>query len=269
MPPPSRVAERIAAQIKRFQPILTSAKDRDVGEADTSTIVKDMLSELLGYDKYSEITAEHLIKGTFCDLAIKLDGKLRVLIEVKAIGLDLKEAHSKQAVDYGANQGVEWVILTNGIIWRVYRIVFAQPISQDLVMELNFAALNARSEAHIDSLYLLSKEGYGKSLLDDYHQQRQAMSRFFLGALILTDSVVDVIRRELRKLSPGVKFEVEEIREVLTHEVLKREVIEGDKATDARKKITRAMAKAAKPVVVKDDAAVAIYSGPTTTGSEP
>ncbi|MDB6118872.1 MAG: hypothetical protein JWO08_2653 [Verrucomicrobiaceae bacterium] len=249
MPTPSRAAERIATQIKRFQPILLAAKDRDVGEADTSTIVKDILSELFGYDKYSEITAEYLIKGTFCDLAIKLEGKLRVLVEVKAIGLELKEAHSKQAVDYGANQGVEWVLLTNGIVWRVYRIVFAQPISQELVIEVNFSALNPRTESHIDSLYLLTKEGHGKSLLDGYHQQRQAMSRFFLGALVLSDAVVEVIRRELRKLSPGVKFELDEIREVITHEVLKREVIEGDKAMDARKKIARAWAKAAKPVV--------------------
>ena len=32
---PKRVAERIIAGIKRYQPILESAKTRDVGEADT------------------------------------------------------------------------------------------------------------------------------------------------------------------------------------------------------------------------------------------
>ena len=37
-----------------------------------------------------------MIRGTFCDLAIKLDGTLAVLIEVKAIGLDLKEQYVKQ-----------------------------------------------------------------------------------------------------------------------------------------------------------------------------
>ena len=106
---PTRVYDRLVSSLKRFQPILTAAKARDAGEADTSTIVKDALAEVFGYDKYTEITSEYLIKGTYCDLAIKLDGKLVVLIEVKAIGLELKDSHAKQAVDYAANQGVEWV----------------------------------------------------------------------------------------------------------------------------------------------------------------
>ena len=48
---PKKVAERLIAGIKRFQPILLAAKTRDVGEADTVTIVKDMLGEVFGYDK--------------------------------------------------------------------------------------------------------------------------------------------------------------------------------------------------------------------------
>ena len=42
------------------------------------------------------------------------NGKLHYLIEVKAIGSDLKENHVKQAVDYAANEGVDWVLLTTG-----------------------------------------------------------------------------------------------------------------------------------------------------------
>ena len=86
-----KVAERITAGLKRFQPILASAKSRDVNESDTVVIVTDVLQEVFGYDKYSEITSEHMIRGTFCDLAIKLDGQLALLVEVKAIGIDLKE----------------------------------------------------------------------------------------------------------------------------------------------------------------------------------
>ena len=89
--------------------LLVSSKARDDGEADTVMVVTDMLDQLFGYDKYSEITAEYSIRGTYCDLATKLDGVLQLLIEVKAIGLDLTDQHVKQAVDY-ANQGVDWVI---------------------------------------------------------------------------------------------------------------------------------------------------------------
>ena len=84
---PNKVANRLVAGIKHFQPILAAAKARDVGETNTVTIVKDMLADVFGYDKYTELTSEFSIRGTYCDLAIKLDGRLATLIEVKAIGI--------------------------------------------------------------------------------------------------------------------------------------------------------------------------------------
>ena len=123
---PQKVARRLSLGLKQFQPILESAKSRDVNESDTVVIVTDILSEIFGYDKYNEVTSEYAIKGTYCDLAIRLNGKLHYLIEVKAIGSDLKENHIKQAIDYAANEGVDWVLLTNGITWRVDRRVLRQ-----------------------------------------------------------------------------------------------------------------------------------------------
>src|SRR5690242_10707770 len=95
-----KVADRIASGLKRFQPILQAAHARDINESDTVVIITDVLQYVLGYDKYAEITSEHAIRGTYCDLAIKIDGRLALLIEVKAIGLGLKDNHVKQAVDY-------------------------------------------------------------------------------------------------------------------------------------------------------------------------
>ncbi len=81
----SRISDRLAAGLKKYQPILSSAKSRDVNESDTSLIATDILAEVFGYDKYSEITRELCIRGTFCDLATRIDGKFQLLIEVKAI----------------------------------------------------------------------------------------------------------------------------------------------------------------------------------------
>jgi hypothetical protein len=239
MPVPSRIADRITAGIKRFQPILTAAKARDVNESDTSIIITDMLADVFGYDKYTEVTSEFAIRGTFCDLAIKQEGKIRLLIEVKAIGSDVRDSYIKQAVDYAANQGVEWVLLTTGVVWQVYRVSFTQPITQDLVCTFDFLTLNPKDEATLETLFMISKEGMTKSLLDDYHTQRQAMSRFFLGAMVLSDPVIEIIRRELRRVSPGVRLEIDQIRKALAEEVIKREVVEGDKAEEARRKISR------------------------------
>lgn len=236
---PARAAERIRAALKQFQPILASAKSRDVNESDTVVIVTDLLQAVFGYDKYSEITSEHTIRGTYCDLAVKLDGKLAFLLEVKAIGIGLKDQHVKQAVDYAANQGVEWVGLTNGCIWRIYRVHFAKPIEHELVIEIDFSALNPKSSADIEMVGLLSKECWMRSRMSEYYEQRQALSRFTLGALLLSDAVVDVVRRELRRVVE-VKVEADEVRAVLQNEVLKREVLEGDKAAVAARRVTRA-----------------------------
>lgn len=249
---PAKIADRIASGIKRFQPIMMAAKARDVGESDTVTIVVDMLAEIFGYDKYSEITSEHAIRGTFCDLATKIDGSLQMLLEVKAIGLDLKESHVKQAVDYAANQGVDWVVLTNAVSWRVYKVTFAKPIDQELVIDVDFCALSPKNPKDIESLFLLCKEGWIKSVLGEYHTQKQALSRFFLGSMILSEPVLQLLRRELRRLSPDVRVEVDEIKAVLTAEVLKRDVTEGEQADNARKKIARSVATALRTRRTKD-----------------
>ena len=248
-----KVAERLTSGIKRFQPVLANAKSKDVNESDTVIIITDMLADVFGYDKYAEITSELAIKGTYCDLAIKLDGKIRLLIEAKAIGIELKDAHIKQAIDYAANQGIEWVVLTNAVTWRMYSVTFGQPISHELVEEFDFMVLNAKSDADLDSAYLFTKEALTRDVLEEYQLQRQAMSRFFLGALLLSDPVLAVVRRELRRMSPDVKIEVEEIRTALTEEVIKRDVLEGERADDARKKIAKMQrAKAQKGAEAED-----------------
>jgi predicted type IV restriction endonuclease len=241
---PAKVAARLTAGIKRFQPILASAKSRDVNESDTVVIVADMLQEIFGYDKYSEITSEHLVRGTYCDLAVKLEGALAFLAEVKAVGLELKESFVKQAVDYAANQGIEWVVLTNGATWRAYKIGFGKPITNELVVDIDFLSLSHRNEDHLELLYLLSKEGWQRSRLGDYHVQKEALSRYSIGAILTGDAVLEVVRRELRRVAPGVKVELSDVRAVIENEVVKREVIEGERATQAKRLVSRAAGKA-------------------------
>lgn len=268
---PSKISARIAAGIKRFQPILAAAATRDVNESDTVVIVTDILSEMLGYDKYAEVTSEHAIRGTYCDLAVKLDGKVAFLIEVKAIGLDLRDAFTKQAIDYAANQGVEWVVLTNGATWRAYKVSFTKPITNELVLDLTFANLNSRSTEDIAKLFLLSKEGWQRSKIDEYQVQREALSRYSIAALLLSDPVLDVIRRELRRVSPGVKIEESDIQAVLEQEVLKRDALEGDRAAEAKRRVNRASNKSLRRTSAPDVDAIVpdLPVPPAPTGALP
>ena len=214
-----------------------------------------MLADVFGYDKYSELTSEHAIRGTYCDLAIKLDGNLTTLIEVKAVGIDLKDAHVKQAIDYAANQGVDWVLLTTGVRWCVYRVHFTKPINHDLVVDIDFLKVSQRSADDLEVLYLWCKEGWQRSALGEFHAQKQALSKFFLGAVVTSQATLDVIRRELRRISPDIKITTDQIQAVLLKEVLKREVVEGEKADEARKVVNRASGKALRTVSSKESKA--------------
>ena len=80
---PKKVADRFATTVGAFQRVLADAKDRDVNESDTVTIITDILSDVLGYNKYSDITSEQAIRGTYCDLAVKHDGKVQFLSRVR------------------------------------------------------------------------------------------------------------------------------------------------------------------------------------------
>ena len=234
-----KVQNRITQGLKQFLPILASAKARDVSEADTVTLVKDMLAEIFGYDKYVEVSSEFSIRGTYCDLAIKLDGKLTLLIEVKAIGIDLKDQHVKQAVDYAANQGLDWVILTNASKWQVYKLEFSKPISKELVLEINVENCSTRSSSDIDLLYLLCKEGWQKSALGEFNSQQQALSSYTIAALLQSDTVLKTLKRELKRLSTDVRIEEGDITRVLLSEVIKRDALEGDKAKEAKRRVNR------------------------------
>lgn len=236
---PKRVAERFASKLKTFQSVLQQQRDRDVSEADTVTLVKDILSEAFGYEKYAELTSEHSVRGTYCDLAVKLDGKLSFLLEVKAIGHDLKDSHVKQAVDYASNQGCDYVVLTNGIVWRLYKVLFKKPIDKQVITEFDLLDVSTKDDGDLERLFLLSREGFTKNALADYCDRKDATSRFMLAAIILnSESVQSAIRREIRRVSE-ILVTQEDVEKILREEVLKRETTEGEAAMAACRRVSK------------------------------
>lgn len=243
---PAKATDRIRDGLKRFQPILSAAKARDVNESDTVVLVTDMLQYVFGYDKYSEITSEHMIRGTFCDLAVKISGNLAFLLEVKAIGSELKDQHVKQAIDYAANQGVEWVGLTNGSVWRVYKVGFNKPIDFEIVVEFDLLTLSHRDGDAIETLGLLAKEGWQRAHIGEYHSHKQALSKYTLSAILLSEPVLKTVRRQLRVTTPGIKADIEEIKAAIETDVIKREILEGERAANAQRQVKRATRRAKK-----------------------
>jgi len=236
---PTAVSKRLVSSVPKFKKVLQKAKERDVNESDTVTIVTDMLEEVFGFDKYSEITREFAIQGTYCDLAIKTGKQVDYLIEVKAIGLDLKDSHLKQAVNYASREGIKWVVLTNGIIWQIHRVTLDTRVVSENLCTIDFFEINPKRKEEAEILFLLCKRGLIKDNIDKYYEFKQSINRYTVGAVLCTESVASAVRRELRKMNPGIKVSTDEIQEMINSEVLKREVIGSDSGEEARKQVAK------------------------------
>jgi hypothetical protein len=234
---PQKVMKRFVKTVPRFQKVLQIAKDKDVSEANTVDVLTDIFREVFGYDKLLEVTREVPIQGTYCDLALMVEDKVQFLVEAKAIGIKLKTPHIHKTVGYGAFDGIPWVVLTNGLEWRVYCIRFEQPINYDLICNFDFTVLNPRDQKDQECLFLLSKEGLNKNARDDFYKKVRIVNRYVIGRLILSEPVLTVLRHELKRMSEGVKVGVSDVEQIILTEVLKREVVEGEEAGAALKKV--------------------------------
>lgn len=235
----AKVATRIATCVKRYQGILNAIQKKDISEADTVTVINDILADVCGYDKYHEVTSQYAIRGTHVDLAVKVNDSIRFLVEVKAIGIELKDIHVKQAIDYAANEGIEWVVLTNGAVWRVYKVHFGQPIEKILVCEVDLIALSAKSNEILECFGNLSREGFSQDTMADLLHEKQIKNKFTIAALLLTDDVLDDLRKEIRRLSSGVRVDVDFLRALLNSEIIKRDLIDSEDAKAAAQNVKR------------------------------
>ena len=248
---PKRVQDRLIDNLKKYKPEIEEWKAADLGEADTVSRVRDMLTDIFGYEK-KEVTAEYRIKSNRCDLATKVDDKLQTLIEVKAIGHALKDQDVEQAANYVANltkHECKWAILTNGQHWRLYAVECQGKVEPDLVVDIDFLNLDQKSDDDIALLFLLCKEGWAKSAVDEYQTQKEPLDRYIIAATLLTDRALEGIKRELRRVSPDASIDPEDIKAVLIKDVIKRELLEDGKAEDARNTVRKA-----QKVILRDTA---------------
>ena len=86
--------------------------------------------------------------------------------------------------------------------------------------------------------------------LQQFHQQAQIVNRYVVAELLQSDAIVGLIRKEMRRLFDNLKVADEQLRTILTTDVIKRDALDGDSAITARstiKKATTALARKAAP----------------------
>jgi hypothetical protein len=79
------------------------------------------LLQMAGWDLWNteEVTPEFAVGGKRVDYALRLNGTVKVFVEIKRPSEDLN-AHQEQLLNYAFQQGVRMAILTNGHLWWWY-----------------------------------------------------------------------------------------------------------------------------------------------------
>ncbi|MEU8252121.1 hypothetical protein [Nonomuraea sp. NPDC048916] len=215
--------DRVRAAIRRYAKPLNDLVARDANEGDTRLLITDFLCVGLGYDKYDDLTTEYQVKGEFADYGIRIDKQLVAFIEVKRCSQKLNAKHLRQVQMYAVNEGVEWMILSNGQVWQAYHMTAGLPVVIDLALEVDLLS-DAGLGAKTDALFYLTKEAFKRRLIDDLWRARAATSPKSLAQVLLSDVVADAIRKELRRQT-NHNADASEIHRILRDEVLRPETL--------------------------------------------
>jgi predicted type IV restriction endonuclease len=216
--------ERVKVAIRKYSKPLADLVARDANEGDTRLWVTDFLCDALGYDKYADLTTEYQVKGEFADYGVRIDKQLVAFIEVKRATTKLDVKHLRQVEMYAVNEGVEWVILTNGPHWKVYHITGGLPVVIDIAMDVN--VLGEDSPQHkANQLFYLTRESLRKRQIDELWHAQRAMSPKSLAKVLTAEPVLSAIQKELRRQT-GHIAQPAELSKLLKGNVLRPECFE-------------------------------------------
>lgn len=216
--------ERVKAGIRKFAKPLNDLISRDANEGDTRMLVNRMLTDVLGFDEFSDLTTEYAVKGEFADYGIRIDRDLVAFVEVKRVATKLGAKHLRQAEMYAVNEGVEWIILTNGADWRAYHLTGGLPVEIDLALDVNLVGEESLGQK-AGQLFYLSRESLKRRQIDELWKARRATSPKSLARVLDSDAVTEAIRKELKRAT-GQKVEAAEIRKLLAETVIRPECLE-------------------------------------------
>lgn len=213
--------ERVKAAIKHFNKALRDLAERDANEADTRLVVTDFLCDALGFNKYAELSTEYRVRSDFADYAIRIDNDVLAFVEVKRINTKLGVKHLRQVQSYAVNEGVEWIVLTNGAQWQVYHLTGGLPIITEMAVEVDLLG-DATPQHKADSIFCITRESLKRGRLSDLWQAKHATSPKSLASVLLSPTVVQAVRKELRHMT-GFNVGIEEVADLLRSTCLREE----------------------------------------------
>lgn len=193
----------------------------DLDESGTRLMINSFLTDVLGFAAIEEVKTEYMIRGTYADYVIQTKGIRHFLVEVKSLSLTLSDKHLRQAINYGANEGIEWALLTNGKQFDFYKILFQKPIESRLVFSFDLCDASNLKKC-MDIIQFLHREAVLNKGLDRLWQKTVALDPKNVSGLLFGKPVINFIKRTLNKKFRN-KFSESEIENAINR-VIREEI---------------------------------------------
>ncbi|MBU1180293.1 N-6 DNA methylase [Patescibacteria group bacterium] len=163
--------EKIKGLIEKYEKAKSSGILKSYSEEETKKGFIEPLFEILGWNisEKKEVSLEETISSKRVDYGFYLDERIKFYLEAKKFNVDLySEDFANQAVRYSFNKGAVWSVLTN---FETLIIFNAQDIERKLADKKLLTIHYSEYVDKFDKLWLLSKEAFGKDLLDRYGEE--------------------------------------------------------------------------------------------------
>jgi len=208
MATPNQISQ-LYTKLKAYKKRYLRKQYADLDESATRLMVNSFLIDILGYTELEEVKTEFRIRGEYADYVIQLERKKHFVVEVKAIQLDLTEKHLRQSVNYAANEGIDWIILTNAKQVELYKVLFNKPIEVKKIFSFDLSNEKDLKKA-AESLILICKKSVEKKELEHFWKRFQAMEPGPLSKNLYNIDIIRFLKKTLKKKT-GLTFSEDDI----------------------------------------------------------
>lgn len=192
------MAPDIRKPLKKFLPHLIEAREKNLNEADTIQRIEKLFELVLGYDILGDVSREAQLKGKYVDMVLKIDGQVRVLVEAKSAATTLRDRHIEQAQGYASRNNYQWVVLTNGVDWKLFHLTFEEGIDYELAFGIDLSEKDS-FDSCATKLALLHKQSIRKGGLEKFWRTAVALGPASIARGLFHEATLAIIRRLVRK----------------------------------------------------------------------
>jgi hypothetical protein len=208
--------------IESLQKRLEKHRNTDIKEYPTRTIFIDPLLLALGWDveNSDDIQLEYTtIAGKFVDYAAKINNKAVLFIEAKALDDPLTDVKAiAQVVEYAANDGIEWCILTNGKKYKVYRTREKGTAPEKILFEVSLDSTGndgITNQQVAECLLRVSKNAIANGILDKYAEDIFTKGKVKKALDAMFQNPPKAVIRELRNTIGDESIKASQVQKII------------------------------------------------------